>query len=949
MKKIKHLKVILIILLMITVVFVWFSQAVKIRVDRDQIILTHPDNNYFQIVSNFENATTDLPVIDAFESTCNTEVLVQDCEISFNVYSSKDQNYELAMSYLPDQEILRETSLSMKINNELPYQWASDMLVKREFSYTSDEFATDRMGNQFVSEQKVVNREMTESLFFRQAVGTDAVLVPLKQGDNLITFKINTGQISLKSVQFKAVQDLINYEAFQTKNVGEIIEGGTIEIQGYQLTSKSASKINVNSVNSPTFEPFDANKRLINSVNSASYFENGDTVTYQFDVDQAGYYPVTLRYQNPKKEKSTVFLDVLVNGQIPFKEFEMYPLGYSSQTNNYTFEYPVYLQAGQNEISFRINALPYQVIDQQLNDIRQQLNDLKITLIKITGNNFDRNRNWEISNFLPELESDLTLLSEELVQLQTSLLSYNNNSQTQEVLQLSLAISALERLSQNPDDIVANFSVLENLIGNIVKAQTLLTDQPISIDRIFIGDYNNLDPENASLITRISVGITRFINSFNLSQKESEHTAEINVWVKRSQQYVDQMQKYIDTNFTPKTGIKVNLAVTTDQSKITLAVASNTAPDGIMGIDSWYISDLALRGAVQDLRQMDGANDAIENAVPGALLQMIVEDQLFGLPEVQDTYVLFYRKDILESLGLDVPNTWDDVTAMLPTLQRYGMNFYTPLSGPESNKSWPGMAPFIMQNGAQVFSSDGMSVMLDTQESINAMTQMTEFFTIYSMPLQVGEFYNAFREGTTPIGVSNMSTYVKLMSAAPEIANNWDIALMPGIEQNDGTIARWSTGGSSALAIMNSSNNKDNTWEFFKWWLSDEVQTQFMFDMQMTYGNEYLWSSGNKNAFAQMPIDEDHLSVLVEQLSWVQEIPRIPGGYFAEREYSNAWNRIVFEGSNIRLAIDSSVTSMNRELRRKMAEFGYIVNGEVVKPYKVPTLQDIERWLSEDE
>jgi len=50
-----------------------------------------------------------------------------------------------------------------------------------------------------------------------------------------------------------------------------------------------------------------------------------------------------------------------------------------------------------------------------------------------------------------------------------------------------------------------------------------------------------------------------------------------------------------------------------------------------------------------------------------------------------------------------------------------------------------------------------------------------------------------------------------------------------------------------------------------------------------------------------------------------------------EREISNIWNRIVFQGENPRNAIDDGTIVVNREIRKKMEEFGYIQDGKVVR------------------
>ena len=57
-----------------------------------------------------------------------------------------------------------------------------------------------------------------------------------------------------------------------------------------------------------------------------------------------------------------------------------------------------------------------------------------------------------------------------------------------------------------------------------------------------------------------------------------------------------------------------------------------------------------------------------------------------------------------------------------------------------------------------------------------------------------------------------------------------------------------------------------------------------------------------------------------------------------ERELSNAYISIVLHGENERKAVDLAVKRINRETTRKLEEFGYIKNGEVINPYVTPTL-----------
>jgi len=66
-----------------------------------------------------------------------------------------------------------------------------------------------------------------------------------------------------------------------------------------------------------------------------------------------------------------------------------------------------------------------------------------------------------------------------------------------------------------------------------------------------------------------------------------------------------------------------------------------------------------------------------------------------------------------------------------------------------------------------------------------------------------------------------------------------------------------------------------------------------------------------------------------------------------ERELGNAWNRIVFDGVNPRVAIDRAILVTNREITRKMEEFGYLRNGERVRKPKIPTIETVKGWMND--
>ena len=81
---------------------------------------------------------------------------------------------------------------------------------------------------------------------------------------------------------------------------------------------------------------------------------------------------------------------------------------------------------------------------------------------------------------------------------------------------------------------------------------------------------------------------------------------------------------------------------------------------------------------------------------------------------------------------------------------------------------------------------------------------------------------------------------------------------------------------------------------------------------------------------------------ILEQIKWLRDVPRTPGQYMLERGLSNIWNTVTFDGTPVRVAIDKEVILINREMKRKLVEFGYLDSeGNVLKPY---IIRDVD-WI----
>ena len=228
---------------------------------------------------------------------------------------------------------------------------------------------------------------------------------------------------------------------------------------------------------------------------------------------------------------------------------------------------------------------------------------------------------------------------------------------------------------------------------------------------------------------------------------------------------------------------------------------------------------------------------------------------------------------------------------------------------------------------------DVVRTALGDERNIQALKLLTDSFVVYDMDYEVASFYQGFRDGTLPVGTSDYLMYLQLTNAAPELAGRWEIALYPGVTDENGVVQRWTGGAAQSCLIFDSTEMAEEAWRFLQWWMSEKTQTEFAFRLQATMGTEYLWCSANTAAFMNAPWPEQHKRIIAEQMNWIYETPRVPGDYMAERELSNVINAVALNGENLRAQVNEATKrAVDRALHARLALRGVLVEERLALP-----------------
>ena len=856
---------------------------------------------------------------------------------------------------------LSDSEVEIEINGEVASERSS---LKALWKNASETFVTDSFGNEIVpTQQKIDEWVKNGALYEYDALTAIAPVYSFNKGDNTIRFTVITaGELLLGDVSVRSEQLPDSYEDYIGKYPSE--EGsGNCMVEAEHVYSKNSTSVVPTYAADVNVTPYETYTSPLNTMTGLS--SPTQTLTYEITVDKTGIYNIAFNYNNENANRVT-FAKIEIDGETPFRELLRYPFvdgdNYEVETlcNKKTGEpYGIYLTKGSHLLSVKIDG---SMTAKHLTELTRSIDDLNgiyLDLKKIAGTIQDNNREWNPDTDYPGVVDRLEEIRDQLYELSDVMRGINGSKDVnyQAIIYFEAAINAIEGLLEKPQFIANNYAQLSEGSGSIVQtlanARSDIETTPLNLDRIVVYAEGGTGIVRRGGFFSFWEGVKKFFKSFvtdySVTSKEED---TIEVWVARGRQYVDLMQQLIDaSDFTQRTGYKVRFSILADEGKLILSNAANIAPNAVMGISNWLPYEMGIRDLTVDLTKFDDYGEVISRFSSGAFISLIADGRGLALPETQDFYVMYYRKDVLGSLGIyngndsDLPQTWDEVIEILPELQRQGLNFYVPLSSSTASKSIMTTAPFIYQYGGNLFSDDATKTTISEENSLNAIKLMTELYTLYGLPQQISNFFDNFRNGSLPIGISTFDTYIRLSMAAPEISGKWGVALSPGVRNADGEIERWQTGSATSMTLMKSGDdNKDAAgWELLKWWSSADIQTEFMNRLTMLYGKAYIWNSANLEAFNNsVAFSSADKKVILEQWKWMREIPKVPGWYMLERELSNAWNNIVINGQNTRSAVEDAVTKIDKELVRKLEEFGYMKNGELVKPYKLTTLEEIE-------
>ena len=868
----------------------------------------------------------------------------QDDVASYSVNVKKTGYYNISISYLLDKSESNDLAFSLKIDDKDVLEENSSVVLPRLWKDNGDK-RTDVRDNEIAPKQESAQRVINARFSTEDNTDEEALLFYLEAGIHTVSILDCSQKVNIIKLTALAPEEILPYEKVKEnyKNYKDY-SGKPITIQGEGASFKtSRSLIAKCDRSSANLTPSSATKDVLNYIGGTSWQENGDEIIWQVNVPASGLYKLGFTYLQNTVINGISYRHLKINGETPFEEAKYLKFEYDTNWNYTGFfddegnPYLIYLEEGIQEISLSVTLGKIRDAYKVMSDITSNLGDLYIDITIITGETPDANRDYDLFKKVTDWDSRLSNNIENLGGLANQLKEISGEDGSTMIAAALNMSRVLKNMKDNPYTAQIYISDFYSCYTTLSSWLFEMKRMPLGIDNLELYAPNaEYAPKKVSFFEKFAFGFKRFIISFTddygAISADSQEGKTLKIWVNWGRDQAMVLNNLIQESFTEysekELGYKVTVNVELVNASLVKGILSNNAPDLALHLSRTEPVNLAMRGALVDLSSFDDFESVLSRFGASGTLPYQYNGKTYALPDQQTFYMMFYRKDILDQLGIEVPNTWDEFLAATAVLQRNNMNSYipyTPISSETTVNTGVGnlnLYPTILQQfGGSFYNDDLNRTTFDTSTSVSAFKYWVDMYTLYKIPTDA-DFYNRFRLGTMPLGVTSYTLYNTLAQAAPEINGRWGIALVPGtVNKETNEIDRTISGGGTGCSILSASKNKEEAWTFLKWWTEATTQLDYNNNVESIIGATARVPLATIDAFENLSWKPADVPVLSEQFSKIKEINEVPGSYYVSRAVDQAFWNVVTNGRNHKDVLIEWGSIANDEITRKISEY----------------------------
>ncbi len=251
-------------------------------------------------------------------------------------------------------------------------------------------------------------------------------------------------------------------------------------------------------------------------------------------------------------------------------------------------------------------------------------------------------------------------------------------------------------------------------------------------------------------------------------------------------------------------------------TKLLAAIKAGAGAPDVMGTEYTNIPTLVASDALADMSKV-GASE-LKSAFSNSMWNAVTlgGGAVYGIPGDAGPMMFYYRKDVFQNLGIQVPKTWDEYAAAAKTIHEKDPSMYLGTFTGADASVFAGLA---QQAGASWWSSDGAawSVSIDSEASRKVAKYwggLVQSGVIDNQPLFTPSWNSAINTGKQVGWISSVWGAGVLAGNAADTKGKWAATTLPVWDTAKPTSGNW---GGQAWVVTTQSKHPKEAYEFAKW------------------------------------------------------------------------------------------------------------------------------------
>ncbi|MFQ5812471.1 MAG: ABC transporter substrate-binding protein [Anaerolineae bacterium] len=357
------------------------------------------------------------------------------------------------------------------------------------------------------------------------------------------------------------------------------------------------------------------------------------------------------------------------------------------------------------------------------------------------------------------------------------------------------------------------------------------------------------------------------------------------------------------------------------REKTTTVLVSGSGDYDVSYVSGDWIPEFVIADTLADFDQfINDPNVADPNldlaAKQPGLDYLSVNGKIYGYPSEGDTAWLFYREDLLQAAGLDVPQTWDQYLEAATKLNNPPEIYGAVIGASRSEAGWDFMHYFY-GFGGEVVDTQTWEAKFNNEVGVKALEFYGDLLNKYHVvspdvtTFGYNEILAALQQGKAALGIEWMAATQDLTSCevSPLVCDKLKYTLVPGHLDENGNLVRGQGASQWGFVIPKGSKHQEAAYKFIEWLTGKEGAKMWALNGGIPTNISAL---RDPEVVAKVP----QFELLAEAMPYRHLFPNTTVTFDISEAFHEAAHNVVAGAKDAKTAADEAAAKMEEALRK---------------------------------